>query len=278
MLPNRTTGSDGNVANDVEAAVRFLLRESVPGARKIAKQFRQSIKKTRHAWELIGSESAEATLARLDAIAIPDIDSYRHFMSCEKRGVILLTLHFGCYLSGFIRLVLETPTRPVFIVRRTHTSTSQFEEGIFAKLGELGIDFEVVRLGGRDVWKLVKGIQKGGVAMMPYDLPRRWGPTASIDVLDVKMEWVRGPYEIAARSNAILAPFLCVEQAARNTLALGRVVELRNGGHRDRLYLQSVAQRFGDAASMAIRGFPGQWHHWSLLGEMTPRVTGPERR
>lgn len=269
-------GADWNEADGVETAVSFLLHESLPGARAIARQFRRSIASTRREWELIGRESTSATLARLDAIDTPDIEAFSNFMAHEKRGVVLLTPHFGCYLPGFIRLLLEMKERRAFIVRRRHTDTSGFEAGIFDKLGALGIDFDVIRIGGRGVWKLARGMQEGGVALMPYDLPRRWGPTATVDVLNVQMEWVRGPYEIAARSNALLAPFLCMKRGATSTLLLGRVVALERGGHRDPRYVQAIAQRFADAASVAIRNFPGQWHHWTLLGEMTPRTAAVE--
>lgn len=265
------TNEDGGL-DGVESAVAFLLKESSEGAKGIAAEFRRSIANTRAVWELIGTESVAATQARLDAIDAPDARKFGYFMSHEGRGMVLLTIHLGSYLPGIFRLLQELGERKVFIVRRTQTGTSEFEAGVFGKLQSLGVDFEVVRLGGKGVWRLVKGLKQGGVAVMPFDLPREWGPTVSVEVLNTRMDWVRGPYEIGARSSALLVPFLCVHHDVVDSLLIGRIVPLEQSAHRNREYVLSVAQQCADGASAAIRAFPGQWHHWTLLGEMTTSV------
>lgn len=170
---------------------------------------------------------------------------------------------------------MKPPDVTAFFLRRTQTGTTKFEAKAFAKLETLGIRFEVVRLGGRGVWRVLRGLRGGAVVVLLYDLPSRWGPTVPVDVLGKSMAWVRGPYELAIRSEAIAVPFFCVHAIGEEChLKIGRVLDFGShvhGAWGQATGVRPVAQMFADAANLAVRSYPDQWHHWNLIGEMTNR-------
>ena len=257
----------------IESAIVFMLHESRREARRIAAGARRSMGRTVDLWRDLGEESVERTLARVERVDAMGIEQLAAYLAAKKeRGVALLTIHLGSYLLGILRLVGATGQRRLIFLRRERTGTTDFEARAFAKLEALGVRFEVVRLGGRGVWRVVRGLREGAVAVLLYDLPARWGPTTPVDVLGMSMSWVRGPFELIVRSKAIAIPFFCFDAASRERdcrLAIGRVVDLDREGVAPAVGVHHAAQQFADAATLAIRTFPEQWHHWTLVGEMT---------
>ena len=247
----------------------FLLRESSANAHRIATAACASTDRTIGLWKTIGEESTQGTQDRLATVWAPDLERLVRFLNGNKRGVVILTIHLGSYLLGILRLGLALQSRRFLFLRRSQTAITGSEAKAFAKLETLGIRPQMVYLSEHGVLQLAQGLREGAVAILLYDLPSTWGSTVAVDLLGTKVNWVRGPYDLAKGSNAWMVPFFCTEQTEQHTLVIGRVSEFGKQSGPQLSKLLAVAQQFADAASQVIRTYPEQWHHWNLMGEMT---------
>lgn len=259
------------------SAAIFLLRESPLTAQKVAMAAYASKERTSQLWKSIGEENVQKTKDRIATVQAADIGRLVRFLNGDPRGVVLLTIHLGSYFLGILRLVQALQRRRFLFLRRSQTMKTSLETKAFAQIESLGIEFSVVHSGIRGVHQIARGLRDGAIVVMLYDLPSAWGSTIAVDLLGTTVNWVRGPYFLASRSNAWMVPFFCIEKAEQHTLVIGRLSEFSSEHSRNLERLPSVAQRFVDAASQAIRAYPEQWHHWNLMGEMTQDSKTPPK-
>ncbi|NOX51235.1 MAG: hypothetical protein GXP16_11990, partial [Gammaproteobacteria bacterium] len=101
--------------------------------------------------------------------------------------------------------------------------------------------------------------------VMLYDLPRRFGKTLKLKFFQHDVHWVQGPVFYAARTKALLVPFVTFENAnGESCCDLQPLVSFAGNENT----LPQVAQSLVDIAQRYIREYPAQWLQWPSIPAM----------
>lgn len=185
------------------------------------------------------------------------------------RGIVLCTIHMGDYLGALASIVRHLPERPLIIVRRRKPDAE--DAPVFARLPGLGVRSSQVISTSEPAaaWRVMQCLARGGVAVMFYDLPSRFGRAAPVNFLGREVWWVKGPVTIAAACNALLLPFVAFRDPAtdRDRLTLCTPLDFERTGA-PASERAAVMQWLASIAESHVRAIPDQWLHWSLMPSM----------
>ena len=243
----------------VLSAMVACLGESPAAARRLVRAWQQERTRIRASWERSAADTASAALARAAEVCIPDHQAFRTYLQYHDCGTILLGLHQGDYINGLLALLAGSPPCQVMILRRKQATPV---EAAFLQLAAAGHQVRVVRHGPAAVRELVRGLRRGAIAILMFDLSARWGATHPVQFLGLPMNWALGPFTLAVLGRAVVIPWVSVTADGTDTLELLPAMDCRLGGS------PAVLQQDAcDRLTPSIRRHPAQWHHWHLVAE-----------
>lgn len=247
-------------------------------ARHLAERWWNWVLRTRKNWQSAAAMDLDAAIARADGFPASQLRMLRKLDIPRSRGLVLATIHMGDYLGALFAIARELSGRPMMIVRRR--PLAERDLAVFAKLTHLGVDTEVVVTTERcAALRLARGVSRGACAIMFYDLHAGFGSTSSVRFLGQHVRWVEGPARVAARSNALLLPFVTFEDPStrKDVLHFAPAVdfERQNVPAAER---SAVLRWMASFAEIHVRRVPDQWLHWSQFPAMAAPDARPERR
>lgn len=242
---------------------QFCLQESPDEARVLAIQWLKQRRRSRRRWDALAGADPQTTLRQAQSIRIHDLLTLGLFLNrfCE-RGLVLATIHMGDYLHATLALLQQCAPRPILIVRQKNAGN--IEAKAFGQLAALGFDFDVVRTGEKTAGlRILKGLKKGAVVVMLYDLPASFGETTPVKIFDQTLHWVSGPVQAASLARALIVPYVCFEMDDGFCCDLLPIHDMQQEKSRT-----AVTQALVTAAEKYIRRFPDQWLQWNQIPHM----------
>jgi lauroyl/myristoyl acyltransferase len=219
-------------------------------------------------WVAAAHSDTRGIAERSARLAGTQLDELRAFGRSSSRGIVLCSIHMGNYLGALAAIIGALPGRRIVVVRRR--LPGQVDSAVFAKLGALGIESEVILTADpHAALKLARHLKGGCVAILFYDLPAGFGRPAPVTFLRRTVWWVEGPVRIAAICNARILPFFVFREPVTDTdcLELYPVVDFERP-HPPASERRAVLQWLATIAGNQVRRFPEQWLHWSMLPAM----------
>ena len=263
-----TDARDNERIRAVAILMSRLLGIGAEEADMLAERWWRRVLRTRANWQDGATMSLDRAVARACAFPSSQLRMLRELDLPDSRGLVLATIHMGDYLAALLAIATALRPRPLIIVRRR--PVSERDAAVFRKLVDLGIDAEVVVSSRRTTaLRLMRRVARGGVAVMFYDLPSGFGPTAPVDFLGQRLHWVEGPVRVAAATGALLLPFSAFEhpERQREWVEFAPAVSFE-GPNTPASQRTAVLRWMAAFAESAVRAHPDQWLHWSQLPEM----------
>ena len=245
------------------AHMSLVLDEPAQVARNLAIRWVTSSQGSYKRW-LKYSKANSATIIELaDELKNQDVESLVAFLNFNRsKGVVLTTIHMGDYLIALLSILKDLKNRKIFIVRRKEEDA--VEAGAFSHIASAGIDFEVIRMNEPQIGlKIFRRLKAGHVVIMLFDLSHRFGETVCINFMGKAMNWVRGPADMAAKSEAFLVPIVSYFEGYRAVCNVHSVQAPSKGTD-----IRSLVQYLADVAEPYVRAYPEQWVQWSEVPRM----------
>ena len=184
----------------------------------------------------------------------------------EKRGVLLLTFHFGG--SSLIFPYLRSRGMSAHLVANSLQRTREVGGGVQYTFSQLRfqhierlMDREVIFVGGVSPRKIHRALAKGGMVVALLDVApefvglKEWKEGREVSFLGRPARFPTGLLSIAARADAVIVPFFGWVGADRHR-HLSFEEPCRAIAPSETLpVLVGLLERY-------IRHCPGEWHHW----------------
>ncbi|MFT7128304.1 MAG: hypothetical protein ACI89U_000410 [Gammaproteobacteria bacterium] len=248
------------------------LGESPEEARILTHKWTEYRKDNENTWLKAATFSHAESMSFSNSIIMHDEHLLRNFVDSCSAGIVLQTIHMGDYLHCILKILSIISRRKVLIVRKKEWSR---EEGIaFAKISATGHEVLTIRHGPTAAKSVVGELRKGSIAVLLYDLSKRWGKTLPVNIFDNQLYWVSGPLQMALLAKSCVIPFYTFEKEGVHICELGSVRDYRNVDHKRSVLLHREMQYFANTAESYIRDHVVQWDHWNLVPEMHINNTG----
>jgi lauroyl/myristoyl acyltransferase len=247
--------------------MQFALGESPREAEILARQWQHYRKVVRGFWEESARVSLKESIRRADNINMNDSSLLVRFINGQKlgkEGLVLLTIHMGDYLHAILKILMMASHRQVIVLRRKAWNEEEYKA--FDKLNQIGHELLVVRQNEGAAKPIIRGLRKGAIVVMLYDLPYQWGATTPVSLFNQKLNWVMGPIQLAMLGRSCVLPFFTFEQENHWYSELHPVRDYRCV--REHAVLGEEVQSLAQLAEGTIKRHVTQWNHWHLLPDM----------
>ena len=175
-----------------------------------------------------------------------------------KKGVIILSAHFGIFILMYVRMVLEGyPTN--VIMRRTHDA--EFEEYISNYRRELGIKNVYAFPQKQCIQQSLKVLRNNELLFILLD--QHYGSEGGIvvDFFGRAASTAAGPVVFSNRTGAPILPMFIQSHGDSHEITIGPPIELIKEGE-DRQRLVANVQLLTKVIEDQIRQYPHQWGGW----------------
>jgi lauroyl/myristoyl acyltransferase len=253
-------------AGRLRYAFEELLGETAASARRLLYDWFFYRHLESRSWTHVGANGGRGSFA--------DAEDVGAYLAACPRGIVVATIHLGDYLEGLRQLrVVAAAGKRVFVVRRSQWS--EREHHAFARIAA-GLALTVLRTGHRAALVAIRELRRGGIVVVLYDLPQRFGRAVSVELFDERANVVCGPAELAVLGGADILPIFthfdasgasCVE--ALPVLPVRSVQ--RESADARHARVVAITQRLWSLAEQQIRRFPAQWAHWLWIHELVMR-------
>lgn len=225
---------------------------------------------SRQNWIDCADSPASVTRDRALALPLPGIEAVRARIHSTDSGTIVTSPHMGDYLHVLLKVMLGLSDRKILISRRR--PPGELESAVLARLKELGLQCELVVTGPDAALRLARGLRKGGLALIMFDLPGGWGPTTSVPFLGENAGFVAGPATLALRTGAHLIPVGAIQERSGAKGFLGTIPGATAESGAPTSPTNLTATLAADLSRL-VRMAPDQWLHWNFLPEFRAATT-----
>jgi lauroyl/myristoyl acyltransferase len=244
-------------------SMEYLLGESPREALALARSWQKQRMRIEQDFRDLTNLRCDLIEASSSKIKIPDEILLHNFLARTTNGIVLASIHMGSYVPAIFRIASKLKGRKLLLLRRSAGRQDDlFWQDMLAKYG---VQVEIFQGKGAAIG-LLQGIRRGGIAILFYDLPMRWGEVHPVTVLEKRLGWASGPARLACLGQAHLVPFICHEFENENICTFGEILE--PSGKSDLRSVGCVGQHMAAEAGKVIRKYPVQWHNWYLVPEM----------
>ena len=250
----------------LSALFEVALGESPSRAHELAVAWVLYRKVSARYWREAADISLRESMQRADSISMQDKSLLQHFLRSHCEGIVLLTIHMGDYLHSLLKILALVERRTIVILRRK--GWSQDEQNAFGKLHLIGHDVDIIRHGPAASRSIAKALRAGSIAILLYDLPKRWGKTYPVRVFNHRMHWAMGPLQLAMMGKASVVPFYTFNTTQGCVCELEPVRDYRQVGGDKSSLLHTEMQFMAATAEKYIKNNIIQWDHWGLVPEM----------
>lgn len=243
--------------------ISFVLDEPTHVARNLAMRWTSSSRGSYTRWLRYSKANSTTIIKLADELKNQDVESLVKFLNFHRsKGVVLTTIHMGDYLIALLCILKGLKNRKIFIVRRKEEDA--VEAGAFSHIASVGIDFEVIRINEPQIGiKIFRRLKAGHVVIMLFDLSHRFGETVRINFMGKAMNWVRGPADMAAKSEAFLVPIVSYFEGCRAVCNVHGVLAPSKATN-----IQNLVQNLANVAEPYVKTYPEQWVQWSEVPRM----------
>ena len=190
----------------------------------------------------------------------------------EKRGVIVITLHFGNWDMGAAGLAAYG--YPVNVIAETfpYPQMNALVQGSRSHLGMKVIPIQKVGPG------IIRALRRGEILALLIDVPEPGG-TVSVDFFGAPIEVPAGPARIALRTGAKVMPAVVLRVRGEED-KIHPIVDFdlnyeKTGNEEEDV--RRLTQQIMFSLERLIRHDPDQWFIFHPLWNRTVKVTQPER-
>jgi len=205
---------------------------------------------------------------RIEEISCKDM-SVLELVNRSRRPLILLSVHLGNYLSGFIKVLSELDLHDRELLTFRLLEETELERLAYRHFKSRVGTFSVARLGNEGgLLKAVRLLKAGGIVGTFADLHRGFGPTAEVSLFGVPCDLIVGPAYMAVLTKAIVLPIaLCPDDNGREQLTFKTPIDatIRPGENKD-IAIQRVMNEIARNTESFVRHNPGSWLMWPNLG------------
>ncbi len=176
-------------------------------------------------------------------------------LKAQKRGIIFLTAHLGCWELGvFAFSALEEPIS--FLARRLDNPRIEDMASVLrARLGNKPIDKKEAAIPS------VRLLRDGGTLGILADLNALENEGVFVPFFGAQASTTAGVAALAMRTNAALLPIYCIwdKEKKRHSIRTLPTLEIERPTGDRRKDIEHNTARFTSSIEEMIRAYPGQW-------------------
>ncbi|MBX3706090.1 MAG: hypothetical protein KF911_05585 [Pseudomonadales bacterium] len=248
------------------ALVGLALGEPDTIARRIAREAWTMRGLQRLVYARLAVSGPEGCGAEFDDLAAPAWAA----LGSECTPRIVVTLHAGNYLEGFLALLPLIPRhQPLHIIKLA--AESALESAAYRSFGHLGHEVIVHRLHEHPAGRIVRELRRTcGVLIIFADVPPEFGQTRPVTLFGRPARLVAGPVLLGLLAGAILVPAFSIWSGeGRSSVRLGRPIACARlpGESGDDASVRLVRE-LARQIEAHVRAYPAQWALWPVLATL----------